>query len=354
VPKKKVRVEIYPTKESFSLASTLDMETLKRSGAIGICKFHRLMILTPRGLPTGYRWLDALAHEYNHLLINELSWTKAELWLHEGTARYFDTSWRANPPHFLSPHSKTKLMEASEEERLIEFKRMSPSLVYLKDQEEVSLAFSQVSHAIQFLIKDKGPKKFVRFLRLMRKKSFPQSFQTVYHFSSQEFEKKWQINLSEEKWEKTRGAMSDDIRFEGIDEDTIIGASVKGRVRLGDRMRRKGLYSAALIEYQKALKEEPDNALILLKAARTLLALDKKDQAIPHLRRAIKSNPNYGTPHIELAKLVPPKEALSLLETANAINPFDPEIHRLKSMVYEQLGKPLESRTENKIFQQLK
>src|SRR5262249_44416827 len=46
-PNHKVTVEIYPTRESFSAASTLSLETLERSGAIGICKFHRLMIMTP-------------------------------------------------------------------------------------------------------------------------------------------------------------------------------------------------------------------------------------------------------------------------------------------------------------------
>jgi len=136
-PAQKIQVEIYPNKEDFSKASTLSLETLKRSGAIGICKFHRLMIMSPQSLPLGYRWLDALSHEYVHLMVNELTHSKAELWLHEGTARYFETSFRASPPLFLSPHQKTKLMEAIEEEKLISFKRMSPSLVYLKDQDEV-------------------------------------------------------------------------------------------------------------------------------------------------------------------------------------------------------------------------
>ncbi|OVE76783.1 hypothetical protein BVX98_04795, partial [bacterium F11] len=282
-PKGKIRIEVYPSKEQFSAASTLTEEILKRSGAIGICKFHRLMILSPQSLPMGYRWLDALAHEYVHLMVNELSWTQAELWLHEGTARYFDTTWRSDPPVFLSPNQKTKLLEALEEERLIEFKRMSPSLVYLKDQDEVSLAFSQVSHAIESLMKDHGERKFVKFLKLMRKKTFPKAFSTIYQITPPEFEVVWQGKLSEEKWDKTKGALSDDIFFEEIDEDVVIGANVKGKVRLGDRMRKKGLFEAALIEYKKALEEEPDNAIVLLKAARAELALKRGDDARDHL-----------------------------------------------------------------------
>ena len=353
-PRGRIRVEVYPTKESFSKASTLSMETLKRSGAIGICKFHRLMILTPQALPLGYRWMDALAHEYTHLMVNELSHSRAELWLHEGTARYFDTFYRSDPPLFLTPNQKTKLLDAKEEETLIPFKKMSPSLVYLDSQDDVSLAFSQVSHAIQYLIQSDGYKKYVKFLKFMRKKSFPEAFQKIYGMSPQEFEKKWQEALGKENWKKTKGAMSDDVKFEGLDEGAAIGANVMGRVRLGDRMRRKKLYEAALIEYKKALEEEPDNALVLLKAARTQLALGREEQAREHLKRAVQSNPNYGTPHIELAKLVKPNQALPLLLTANAINPFDPEIHSLLAEIYFSLGKNEEGEREKKTAELLK
>jgi len=353
-PAKKIRVEIYPTKESFSAASTLSMEILKRSGAIGICKFHRLMILSPRGLPLGYRWMDALAHEFMHLMINELSYSQAELWLHEGTARYFDTSYRSNPPSYLTPNQKTNLMEAQEEERLIGFKRMSPSLVYLDSQDEVSLAFAQVSHAIGTLVEREGRKKYAKFLKGMRKESFRDGFKKHYGLTPDEFESRWKEWLSAETWEKTKGAMSDDIHFEALDEDSVIGANVKGKVRLGDRMRQKKLYKAALLQYEKALEEEPDNAIILLKAARTHLSLDQQDQAILRLRRAVKSNPNYGTPHIALAKMVSPKEALPLLLTAVAINPFDPEIHELLSAAYKDLKNPKKSLREEEIFNHLK
>jgi tetratricopeptide (TPR) repeat protein len=100
---------------------------------------------------------------------------------------------------------------------------------------------------------------------------------------------------------------------------------------LGDRFRQSGRLDAALIEYEKALKDEPDNALILLKAAKTHLALGQKDAAIENLRRATAMNPNYGTPHIELALLVEGKEAEEHLQEAIAINPFDPRIKQRQS-----------------------
>ncbi|OVE76788.1 hypothetical protein BVX98_04820, partial [bacterium F11] len=112
-------------------------------------------------------------------------------------------------------------------------------------------------------------------------------------------------------------------------------------------------FEAALIEYKKALEEEPDNAIVLLKAARAELALKRGDDARDHLRRAVKSNPNYGTPHIELAKMVPIQESLSLLRTANDINPFDPQIHKLKALIYRELGHEEEFEREKIIFEGL-
>ncbi len=325
-PLRKIRVEIYPGKEEFSKASTLSIPILENSGAIGICKFHRLMIMSPQSLPLGYRWLDALSHEYAHLMINEMSDSRMELWLHEGTARYLETIYRSDPPLYLTPHQKTDLKKALEEKRLIPFQRMSPSLVYLKNQEEVSLAFAQVAHAVSLLIKTQGVKRYGKFLTSLQTKPFAQAFQESFKQSPSEFEADWQSQLEKEPWEKTIGALSDEIRFQNIDESSVIGADAKGRTRLGDRMRMQGLMEAALLEYEKALKEEPDNAVILLKVARTQLALKQKGAAIQNLRKAIEKNPNYITPYIELAGLLEGKEAEKLYLEANAMNPFDPRV----------------------------
>jgi tetratricopeptide (TPR) repeat protein len=337
-PAARIRVEIYPNKEDFSAASTLSVETLERSGAIGICKFHRLMIVSPRALPLGYRWLDALCHEYTHLIINELSHTKAELWLHEGTARYFETSYRSTPPLFLTPDQKTKLKEAVEKKTLVPFARMSPSMVYLKDQDEVTLAFAEVSYAVSRLVQETSPHFYADFLRDLSRMPFAQAFERRFRKSPSVFERQLKDQLAAEPWEKTRGTMSDNVSFKPLDETDVTGADAEGQVRLGDRMRMQGLNEAALIQYNRALAQEPDNALVLLKAARTYLLLNNKPKAIEALRRATDKNPNYITPHVELAALVEPDEALKHLNEAIAINPFDPRIHDMLRQIYAARG----------------
>ncbi len=352
-PSGKVRVEIYPTKEAFSAASTLSDETLERSGAIGICKFHRLMILTPKALPTGYRWMDALTHEYVHLMVNEITLSNAELWLHEGTARYFETAPRISPPRFLTEHQKTALMEAREKGELVPFAKMSPSMVYLKDQDQVGLAFAQVSHAVDLMVKEKGLKTYRTFLSDLSRAPFPEAFAKNFGMKPDEFEAHWKEALATETWQKSRGTLDDDVRFVAQSEKESIGAGVQGRVRLGDKMRVRGLMDAALIEFEKALVEEPDNAVILLKAARVLIALHRPDDARLNLRRAVDKNANYGTPWLELAALVEPAEAEACLLEANAINPFDPRIHAGLRNTYAKRGDAVKAGKEGEIVKVL-
>ena len=83
-PKEKVRVQIAPDAASFNAISTLSLRDIEETGAVGICKFNKLMIISPRALSFGYRWADSLSHEYIHYAIVGLTNNQAPIWLHEG------------------------------------------------------------------------------------------------------------------------------------------------------------------------------------------------------------------------------------------------------------------------------
>ena len=87
-------MEIFPTTATFYPASSLSTRDIEVSGAIGICKFNKIMLLSPRNLARGYRWTDALSHEYIHYILVHLSGNRAPIWLHEGIAKYFEDVWR--------------------------------------------------------------------------------------------------------------------------------------------------------------------------------------------------------------------------------------------------------------------
>ena len=96
-PKAPVRVEIFPDHERFHAASSLSKRDIEVAGAVGICKFDKVMLLSPRVLLRGYRWLDAMVHEYVHYAIVKLSDDKAPIWIHEGVAKHEESRWRRAP-----------------------------------------------------------------------------------------------------------------------------------------------------------------------------------------------------------------------------------------------------------------
>ena len=320
-PPEKIRVEIYRTKEDFSLASTLSSETLERSGAIGICKFGRLMILTPEQLAFGYRWQDTLAHEYTHYLINRVSQGRCPLWLHEGAAKYLETLWRLDDPDYLSAGNRTELARAVKEARLIPFSRMAPSMVYLKDQDEVRLAFSQVAHALHFVEKRDGREGIRRMV------------EDSASLDAAGFEASWKKFLAEEDLKETPGAVPDKLKIgPGSELEDLTSVDIRGHIRLGDRLRQAGKPGAALIQYRKALEKEPSNPVALTRLARALLALGKEDEALKELKTAVDDNPNYEPSFVLSGELYLKKgdlkKAGEMFGEGNALNPFDPQVQR--------------------------
>lgn len=369
LPSTAVAAEVYPTEESFSRASTLSGDTLERSGAIGICKFRRLMVLSPRETPLGYRWLDALAHEYNHYLINELSGTLCPLWLHEGVARYYETAWRRAGPFEHGPAAETLLADAARSlidlststadqavstpstpsinsatnvAALIPFSRMEPSMVYLENQEQVALAFAEVSDAVAYLVEEFGTGKLRELLQAFRSTFRSTAFEKVLGMTEEEFEASWRDSLRDRAWTVSRGALPQTIRLGAVDELELAGPDAQGHIRLGDRLRQQGQAPAAVIQYRKALEQEPDNGVALLKLARGLMAQEDEAGAEEALRRAVEKNTAYITPFVVLGELLYEQgryeEAQPFLEEALEINPFHPRVHRTLGLIAVDIG----------------
>ncbi|MBU2567297.1 MAG: tetratricopeptide repeat protein [Elusimicrobia bacterium] len=330
-PHDRVIIEIYPDKESFAFASTLGDKTLERSGAIGICKFNRLMIVSPSALPQGYRWLDSLCHEYVHFVINRITKNNCPLWLHEGIARYHDTLWRVDPPVYTTPGSVNLLKDALEKNALISFTRMSPSMVYLENQDEVALAFAQVSSAVDF-IKSAFPGRFRQLLPEMSQSTPDDAFKKCFGMGLVKFEKEWTAHIKRQQFTKAEGALPDRITWEKADEiEQFVGISARDFIRLGDRFRMRGNNVAAMAEYEKGLKIEPFNPVILLKLARTLFSSGDFGRAAELLNACIEKNPNYVSAYELLGdyylKISEWSKSVEMNTHAVSINPFNPSSH---------------------------
>ena len=341
-PSRKVTVEVYPTPESFNVASSLSKRDMETSGAIGICKFNKIMMLSPRCLAFGFRWLDTFTHEYAHYLVAEKTKNNCPLWLHEGIARYCDTLWRTLIPGkslYLTPQYKNLL--SSNKDKLIPFSKMEPSLVKLETQEEVSLAFAEASTAVDRL--GIGNVKGI-LSELGAGSAIEEAFQTTTGKTVNEFEIENSSYIVSAEFEKTPGAVLDSTKLKGSDVDEIrefVPLGAANYIKLGDRFLKNGLLPAAFEEYKKAENAEPNNPVVLNKLSKILFLQKQFEESAQKLKRAIDANPNYVPSYTNLGDIYfytgKYNEAVPYYEQSNQINPFNPMVHKNLAQCYEYI-----------------
>jgi tetratricopeptide (TPR) repeat protein len=354
-PPVKVRVEIAPDAVSFNGISTLSRRDIEETGAVGICKFNKVMIISPRVLLQGYRWLDSLSHEYLHYVIVGASDNKAPIWLHEGMARYYETLWRRNDKaqaaaDYLSPANQTLLAQALARNRFVGFKKMEPSLIYLETPEQVQLAYAEAASAIDFLVHRKGDGAARELLAELKTRTTQEAIEKVIAKPYAAFETDWKDYLKAKQLQEVEG--SHVRRFKVVegqkeDEETvelkeIQSAVARNRTHLGDQMLIGGKMVAATEEYKRALQASPRSPIILGKLARVLIQQARYQEALPHLQKALEVDPDSVSAYVQLGRLHHANKEFAAakndLEEAIQINPFNPEIYRLLIDAYTALG----------------
>lgn len=369
-PQMKIRVEIAPDVASFNAISTLSLRDIEETGAVGICKFNKIMTISPRTLIQGYRWLDSLSHEYLHYAIVALSNNKAPIWVHEGTARFYETRWRKPDPgkereDYLTPVNQTLLLRALDKNKFVGFKNMEPSLIHLDTPEEVQLAYAEAASAIDFIMKSKGQDGIRNFLSELNTQSPPAAIERAMGIPFTTFESEWKSFLNGMGLKEVEGSRVRKLKVKGSqkeDEETvelreIQSVVARNRTHLGDQLAERGRTVAAVQEYQRALQASPHSPIILNKLARLLIQRDKHDEALPHLRTSQGVDPDNVTTHVQLGRLYYAKKnypaAKAALEEAIQINPFNPTIHRLLYETHAALGEKDQANKSKAILDRL-
>lgn len=367
-PDEKVLVEIFPTAEKFYPASSLAARDIEVSGAIGICKFNKIMLLSPRNLARGYRWTDALSHEYIHLLLVHLSYNRAPIWLHEGIARYFEDAWRLPQPAWLTRRSESLLAHALAHDSFVGFKNMEPSLVKLDTTYQVQLGYAEAASAIDFIVQRLGTKGLVQVLRTLQQAApedgAAEAMAQVMGIDFDAFITQWRQFLQAKKLQEHAGVRLPKFVLKEGDApatddllEEVQSSTARMHSRLGDRLRQRGRVAAATMEYQRALDKDPYSPYLLNKVALTLLAQGSLPEALAHLQRAQLLEADYATTYTNLGRTYLALEAydearLALLEAVQ-INPFDPAVHYYLAVSYQQLGKTHEAHEEQQLFERL-
>ena len=366
-PKEKVLVEVFPTTDTFYPASSLSARDIEVSGAIGICKFNKIMLLSPRNLARGYRWTDALSHEYLHYLIVHLSANEAPIWLHEGIAKYFEDAWRLPTSSWLSRRTESLLAHALANDSFVGFQNMEPSLVKLDTTYQVQLGYAEAASAIDFIIHTLGPEGLARILHDLSEghgDGATGAIARVMGYGFEQFEKEWRQFLQAKGLQERDGVRlprftlkkGDEAPAEDLREE-IESNTARMHTRLGDRLRQRGREAAAAREYSRALEKDPYSPYLLNKLAGILMAQQRWQDAQTHLERARLLAPDYVTTYTHLGQVYVAQNAYDkardALWEAVQINPFDPLAHQYLAESYRRLGIDDQAAQEQQLFERL-
>lgn len=364
-PTQPVIVEIYPDIEGFTLASTLSKKEIETTGVVGICKFNRIMALSPRLLPKGYMWLDTLAHEYTHYLVFLKSGNTVPVWLHEGIAKFEEKRWREKRRRVINPFYETLLARALKENSLVPIEKMHPSLAKLSSAYEAQLAFAQVGTIVDFLVRKWGPGSLGELLNTMKEKSdYKTAVREVTKTPFSDFYNSWVKDLrSRNLKERIPGLKVRKPRFakngeesgdKGKDLVDLDNTKARDYTRLGDMLRNRRRLKAATYEYEKALHFDPLSPIIINRLASTQIAYGEYDKAKEILIPLLELHPEHVDTYINLGRIYMekgnPNKAEEMYRKAIYINPFNPEIHRALISIYERLGLPDLEEAERRVL----
>jgi tetratricopeptide (TPR) repeat protein len=361
-PKEKVRVEIAPDATSFNAISTLSLRDIEETGAVGICKFNKLMIISPRALSFGYRWLDSLSHEYLHYAIVGLTNNQAPIWLHEGMARFYETRWRRPAPpadaaeDYLTPANQTLLVQALAKNQFVGFKKMEPSLIHLETPEQVQLAYAEAASAVDFINQSKGKSGIRDLLSTLNDKPTPEAIEKLYGMPFDAFETKWKGFLKGKGLKEIEGSRVRRLKVkkdqreddEAVELREIQSAVARNRTHLADQLLGRGRTEAAANEYRRALQVSPHSPVILNKLGRVMVGMNRAEEALPLFKKSLEVDPDNANAYVQLGRAYHAMknfmETRGMLEEAIQINPYNPLIYRLLSDAYAALGEQEKAR----------
>ena len=335
-----IRVEIYPTPKILSRVSPLSAKEIERTGTVALCKYNRLMVVTPRALLRGYSWRDTLAHEYVHLVVSRLSHNRVPVWLQEGLAKFYETRWRqpAAAPSPLTPAQEHFLAEALRRKRLVPWADMHPSMAKLPNQRTAALAFAQVQTAISWLAQRHGRSALRRLIDMIDAKQSPwKAISTLTGLSRRRFDRAYRRFLVRKRLRRYAGISPGLLRFgrRPSREKQLADLrqdSLRRHLRLADMLRQRRRRKAAIIEYRRALRiAGPRMSLIANALSRTYLEVEQPSQAMQTLAPVLEYYPELPGPQVTagLAQLArgDKAQATEHFLVALRINPFDPELH---------------------------
>ncbi len=307
-----VRLDIYPDGTRFIAASGLPAEAVRTTGVIALSKWNRLLVTSPRALPRGYAWKDTIAHEYIHLVVAYRTNDHTPVWLQEGLAKYFEGAWRGEDGGPLSVQQQTLLAAAVKNDSFVPFEKFKHSMAYLESPADAALAFAQVSTMVRYLVETRGKTSLPSVLDRVRD---GEDAETAFAAAAGEpdFDA---LLVSWKSWLRTMPLVAEQIAslpvvlddpaddFEG---DPALDAreDLRKFARLGDLLREKERYAAALVEYDKAMDPEgPSSPTLFARRATCYAALGDPQKALGVVEEGVRLYPEFALLQVSRARIL--------------------------------------------------
>lgn len=345
VPDHPVRFEIFDDPTKLAMVTPLSVQNIRTTGTVGVTKYRRIMMISPRVMLFGYGWLDTAVHEYVHYLLTLRTGNRAPVWLQEGLAKLLETRWRRADPEPLEPAVAFRLRQAILRDDLVTFAEMYPSVAMLPSAERASLAYAEVETMLGLLRERKGHAGVDVLLdRVAAGDDAEAALEAAWGASFDDFMDEWKKVTKA----RTRGGKEGDVDVPVFKEDQeaghdeplgdvfshLGGGRARQHARLGTLLHARGHKEAAAIQYEKARKADArarrDPALSR-RLGRLYVELGRFAEAVPLLDIAARDKPDdanlaaaQGRARLRAGNVVGAREAF---DRAIRLNPFIPSIH---------------------------
>jgi tetratricopeptide (TPR) repeat protein len=289
-----IRIEL--VRDLFSLAalSGLPVSAAETTGTVGVARFGRVILISPRATTFGYPWEDTLAHELIHLALARVTRDRAPLWLQEGLAKLHETGWRGMRP-FDDQGSAARLSRAAlAQGRMIGMDGLGPSIALLPTPDQASLAYAQVTSFVDYWLARHG-RSALSLLFLDLRGTGAQGAEPALRSVTGHG-----LGFWEAEWQSTLLSGPDSGKGRPVDraEVSVLATNVAGIARAlstGDLLFQRGHYSAAILKYRNAVERAPREASIRWRLARALMGSGlPNDAVIEHGKLQDISGPHAG------------------------------------------------------------
>jgi tetratricopeptide (TPR) repeat protein len=358
-PDHPIRFEFYDEPGKLALVTPLTLDNIYTTGTVGICKYRRIMMITPRVMIYGYGWLDTAVHEYVHYVLTIRTKNAAPVWMQEGLAKLLEARWRQAGRSELSPPVRKLLHDALERDQLVTLEQMHPSIAMLPTQELAALAYAEAETMLGLLEEQRGSEGLNAMLDgVAGGVDAKQAFADAWGDSFEAFFEVWKSTMRTRTAKGGGPGSVSRLAFRGEDQPTEEDPSLHGDVfshlgggrarkhaRLGVLLTLRGHLNAAVIEYEKAREVEPstrDDPQLARRLGEIYLELDRPAEALPLLILAGEHEPenaNIAAAEARARRLNGDLEGASAaLDRAVQQNPFIPGIHCDLAVIAEAQG----------------